>query len=111
MSTALGLINNFKRNPELVEAYKTEKIPKYIFDASPEQLEPNGLYSETLYKKREKELRIEKNKVMEDNYDGLFRCRKCKSTKTDYYQLQTRSADEPMTTYVTCKTCGNRWKC
>lgn len=42
--------------------------------------------------------------------DGMIQCRKCKSMKTDYYQLQTRSADEPMTTYVTCYNCENRWK-
>ena len=40
-----------------------------------------------------------------------FTCRKCKSNKCSYYQLQTRSADEPMTTFVTCVSCGNRWKC
>ena len=40
-----------------------------------------------------------------------FKCFKCKSTKCTYYQLQTRSADEPMTTFVTCINCGNRWKC
>ncbi len=25
-------------------------------------------------------------------------------------QVQTRSADEPMTTFVLCNECGNRWK-
>jgi hypothetical protein len=25
--------------------------------------------------------------------------------------LQTRSADEPMTTFVTCIACGCRWRC
>lgn len=40
-----------------------------------------------------------------------FQCRKCKSKKCTYYQLQTRSADEPMTTFVTCLDCGTRWKC
>jgi transcription elongation factor S-II len=40
-----------------------------------------------------------------------FTCGKCKSSKCSYYQLQTRSADEPMTTFVTCINCGNRWKC
>ena len=39
-----------------------------------------------------------------------FTCGKCKSTKCTYYQLQTRSADEPMTTFVTCLDCGNRFK-
>lgn len=40
-----------------------------------------------------------------------FTCRKCKNNKCTYYQMQTRSADEPMTTYLNCLTCGNRWKC
>ncbi len=48
-----------------------------------------------------------------------FKCLKCKSrglseedySKCTYYQLQTRSADEPMTTFVTCINCGNRWRC
>ena len=40
-----------------------------------------------------------------------FKCRKCHSNKCSYYQMQTRSADEPMTTFVTCIECGNRWKC
>ena len=40
-----------------------------------------------------------------------FKCWKCKSKKCTYYQLQTRSADEPMTTFVSCLDCGNRWKC
>uniref|UniRef100_A0A6C0DJD9 TFIIS-type domain-containing protein n=1 Tax=viral metagenome TaxID=1070528 RepID=A0A6C0DJD9_9ZZZZ len=40
-----------------------------------------------------------------------FTCRKCKSNKCTYYQQQVRSADEPMTTFVQCISCGNRWKC
>ena len=40
-----------------------------------------------------------------------FTCRKCRSKKCTYTQVQTRSADEPMTTFVSCIDCGNRWKC
>ena len=40
-----------------------------------------------------------------------FTCWKCKSKECSYYQLQTRSADEPMTTFVTCLNCGKRWRC
>jgi len=41
----------------------------------------------------------------------LFTCRKCKGNQCTYYQMQTRSADEPMTTFCNCVICGNRWKC
>lgn len=39
-----------------------------------------------------------------------FKCGRCQQRKCTYYQMQTRSADEPMTTFVTCTNCGNRWK-
>ncbi|EJD06163.1 transcription elongation factor [Fomitiporia mediterranea MF3/22] len=39
-----------------------------------------------------------------------FQCGKCKQRKTRYRQAQTRSADEPMTTFVTCVNCNHRWK-
>lgn len=39
-----------------------------------------------------------------------FTCRKCFSKKCSYYALQTRSADEPMTLYITCLDCGARMK-
>ena len=41
----------------------------------------------------------------------VFTCRKCKGNKCTYYQQQLKSADEPMTTFVQCLDCGNRWKC
>ena len=60
----------------------------------------------------------EKNKRDKCKYETVieaatdtFKCRKCKSNKCTYYQMQTRSADEPMTTFVSCLDCGCRWKC
>ena len=41
--------------------------------------------------------------------DGTHRCGKCKKYTTSYYTMQTRSADEPETVFVSCK-CGNKWK-
>eukprot|EP00246_Nothoceros_aenigmaticus_P005109 TRINITY_DN1695_c0_g1_i1.p1 TRINITY_DN1695_c0_g1~~TRINITY_DN1695_c0_g1_i1.p1 ORF type:complete len:306 (-),score=77.11 TRINITY_DN1695_c0_g1_i1:874-1791(-) len=39
-----------------------------------------------------------------------FKCGKCGQRKTTYFQMQIRSADEPMTTFITCVNCNNRWK-
>jgi DNA-directed RNA polymerase subunit M/transcription elongation factor TFIIS len=41
---------------------------------------------------------------------NLFKCRKCGSRETSYYEVQTRSADEPMTQFITCLQCNTRWK-
>ncbi|CDF35808.1 unnamed protein product [Chondrus crispus] len=40
----------------------------------------------------------------------MFKCGKCKQRKCTYYQMQTRSADEPLTTFVSCVHCGNHWR-
>ncbi len=37
-------------------------------------------------------------------------CKKCKCKKILTFKLQTRSCDEPMTTFFTCIKCGNKWK-
>lgn len=44
------------------------------------------------------------------NSSGLYKCGKCKGTKTTYTQAQIRRADEPMTTFVSCLDCNHSWK-
>eukprot|EP00658_Telonema_sp_P-2_P056616 TRINITY_DN45077_c0_g1_i2.p1 TRINITY_DN45077_c0_g1~~TRINITY_DN45077_c0_g1_i2.p1 ORF type:complete len:237 (-),score=82.77 TRINITY_DN45077_c0_g1_i2:227-937(-) len=39
-----------------------------------------------------------------------FQCGKCKKKRCIYFQKQTRSADEPMTTFIKCQECGHNWK-
>jgi transcription elongation factor S-II len=41
---------------------------------------------------------------------GSFICRKCKKERTSFYQMQTRSSDEPMTVFINCLDCGFRWR-
>jgi len=47
---------------------------------------------------------------VEKSISAEFQCGKCKQRKVAYSQAQTRSADEPMTTFCECMACGNRWK-
>jgi DNA-directed RNA polymerase subunit M/transcription elongation factor TFIIS len=81
-----------------------------LVDTPPEILWPNGPYSKTLFALKKKDMLMEEIRKEDEGYEGLLKCGKCKSLKTTYYQLQTRSADEPMTTYATCKACGHKWK-
>jgi DNA-directed RNA polymerase subunit M/transcription elongation factor TFIIS len=41
--------------------------------------------------------------------EGVLKCPKCGGCKSFSYSKQTRSADEPMTTFATCVTCKNKW--
>lgn len=60
----------------------------------------------------EKKLKLNANKYSNNIQAStdMFTCRKCKSKKCTYYELQTRSADEPATIFVTCLDCGKNWK-
>ena len=49
-------------------------------------------------------------KPVDDNTVSILQCGKCKQHKVDYYQKQTRGADEPMTCFCTCLNCGHRWR-
>ena len=88
------------------------KVTDVVYMAS-HQLYPYGPMAITKEKLRIDGLhKLALNKESEDqDYEGIFKCGKCKSMKTTYFQMQTRSADEPMTTFVTCTNCNNRWKC
>lgn len=41
---------------------------------------------------------------------GLFICKRCHSDETISTEMQTRSADEPMTIFIQCVKCKNRWR-
>jgi DNA-directed RNA polymerase subunit M/transcription elongation factor TFIIS len=76
-----------------------------------EVLWPEGPWAASMFQLRTKELAKEQAQAaMDASYEGMFTCRKCKKTKVTYTQAQTRSADEPMTTFFCCLACGHRWK-
>ena len=58
---------------------------------------------------------IDRRNLIEDKKKNMattniFKCKKCHKKKCSVYQMQTRSADEPMTTFVNCLICGASWK-
>lgn len=47
---------------------------------------------------------------VEKSVSSSLQCGRCGQKKVSYSQAQTRSADEPMTTFCECQVCGHRWK-
>lgn len=41
---------------------------------------------------------------------SVFKCLKCQSRNVMSVERQTRSADEPMTIFLSCMNCGNQWR-
>ena len=98
---------------QLAYRLKTKELDiKNLANYPADILWPDGPAAKTAFKIKERDNAREQAKAqMDEDYVGQFKCGKCKSVKTTYYQMQTRSADEPMTTYVTCMSCGSKWKC
>jgi len=90
---------NFKSN------ILTNKInPNYVAFLSPSQIHPEKW--DYLIKKKEYIEQRENNIA----YSDAYKCYKCGESKCKITQAQTRSADEPMTTFVVCLVCHNTFK-
>ena len=102
--SSTSYVNNLSFKQKLLDG--TIDISKLselsVYDIYPEN------WSELLDKKIKRDkLKYEmKPSAMTDQ----FKCRKCGSRSCSYYEVQTRSADEPMTQFITCLDCDNRWK-
>ncbi len=81
--------------------------PKQFVEMRPEEMCPH-LWKESIDKMMEAEIKLYSNSTSASIYLFCTRCKK--KSKCDYYQMQTRSADEPMTTFVNCLECGKHWK-
>ena len=101
--------NSYIKNSDLIKKLHKGNLKSYnIAFMSPQELFPEQ-WKELV----ENKIKRDKSKY-EINMEAAtdeFKCFKCKKRKCTYYELQTRSADEPMTTFVSCLNCGNRWKC
>jgi DNA-directed RNA polymerase subunit M/transcription elongation factor TFIIS len=70
------------------------------------------MFPEKWFDLRDKQLQREQ-KILEGNKSRAtdqFKCRRCFKRECTYYELQTRSADEPMTIFITCLNCGKEWR-
>ena len=81
--------------------------PEKIISMKAEVLYPE-LWESLLLKNSKKMAKL--GKELNQQGSSFFKCGKCRLNNCVYFQMQTRSADEPMTTFITCLNCSNRWK-
>lgn len=99
-----------KKNGNLRRAVLRRHIPPTeLLEMSNESL-ANEELRKTREKVHEKMTRDAMPFNKQEASTDMFKCGKCKERKCTYYQMQTRSADEPLTTFVSCVNCGNRWR-
>jgi len=105
---------NLKKNKDLTIKLLTGRLKtSYLIKMSSEELANDSLKEQRDKDKawRMKEARNDHGLDVSQAMTDEYKCGRCKQRKCKYSQAQTRSADEPMTTFVTCLVCGNRWKC
>jgi len=104
------------KNPHFLQRVITGQI--FVNDLA--DMEVKDMASDEMKKARHDALEHAKMALMDDrtyrNYagkatqDGILKCPRCKSMKTEYVEVQTRSADEPTTKKCNCNDCDYRWK-
>jgi transcription elongation factor S-II len=102
------VFTNLSTNPELVQQLVSGEIPPATFAFMTHQ-EFNRDHWRTLIEQKQKRDATKYDKKVGASTD-MFTCKKCHKKNCTYYEMQTRSADEPATIFVTCLDCGKHWK-
>ena len=102
---AMQIMHHLNENPHFRDRVVQQKMSKIICSLSRSEMSRSGHAPIAGAAKDPVE-----NNNLDDVADGVFKCPKCHKRKVTYYQMQTRSADEPMTNFITCLYCNNRWK-
>lgn len=101
------IVNNLKNTDILQQLQSDELKPQVFAFMTHQEMNPERWYS--LIQQKIKRDATKFNTNIEASTD-MFTCKKCKSKRCTYYELQTRSADEPATIFITCLDCGKHWK-
>lgn len=110
---AMEILHNIKEN----EDFRNKIVNG---DIKPEELATMDVIKMVSKEKQKEIAETKNNKVTSIQSDwemkhtkvteGVYKCGKCGCNKTTQKEMQTRSADEPMTVFITCVECGNGWK-
>lgn len=105
------IVLNLDENKDSIKnkTFKSNILSGKINPANVAFLSPSQIHPEKwsdIIKKREYIEQRENN----IEYSDAYKCFKCGESKCKITQVQTRSADEPMTTFVVCVVCHNTFK-
>jgi len=104
------IISNIKNVPKINNLTLKKNLlngkinPNYVAFLSPQQIHPEKW---DYYIKKKENIEQRENSI---SYSDAYKCYKCGESKSRVRQSQTRCADEPMTTFVTCLVCHNTFK-
>jgi transcription elongation factor S-II len=100
--------NSYVGNKRLITRLKEKEFPPHAIPfMEVENIFPE-VWEEIIDRKMKKDMHIYESKPQAMTNE--FKCGKCKKNECVYQELQVRSADEPMTIFITCLNCGNKWK-
>tara|TARA_R100001163_G_scaffold65729_2_gene64321 strand:+ start:3667 stop:4458 length:792 start_codon:yes stop_codon:yes gene_type:complete len=112
LSKAYNLLQNLNPNGSIGNNYladlvKSGKVkPEKLVKMTDHEMYPPKW--DKIKNRRLKEIQSQ-NELTEATSD-LYQCFKCGKRETTFFQRQTRSQDEPMTSFIKCVNCGTRWK-
>jgi len=99
---------SYVANNELFARYKAGEVTfKDISEMDTYQLFEERWKESFMQQQVREKRQLEGNKAMATD---RFLCMRCHKRECTYYELQTRSADEPMTIFITCLNCGKHWR-
>ena len=96
------------KNELLLNQLKSKEIPPQAFAFMTHQEFNPEHWKEYIDRKQKRDVSKYTNNV--EASTDMFVCKKCKSRRCTYYELQVRSADEPTNVFITCLDCGKNWK-
>ena len=102
------LPSSYVQNTKLLDELETGKYTLETLCALDTYTLCNERWKDFIHRRTQKERRqLEGNKAMATDQ---FYCTKCHKRECTYYEMQTRSADEPMTVFIQCLNCGKQWR-
>ena len=96
------------KNIELLEQVKNKEItPQTLAFMTHQEMNP-GQWKTLIEQKTKRDANKFTTNIQAST--DMFTCRRCKSKRSSFFEMQTRSADEPSTIFITCLDCGGKSK-